>query len=60
MVEEVLYPAMEDYQLDIMIGVITCKDGGEAHEKLMSLIEVAKEENLPVKELLDADRKSVV
>ncbi|EGQ8017149.1 chemotaxis protein CheV [Vibrio alginolyticus] len=35
-------------------NVITCKDGGEAHEKLMSLIEVAKEENLPVKELLDA------
>ncbi|WP_249929951.1 DNA translocase FtsK, partial [Vibrio parahaemolyticus] len=31
-------------------NVITCKDGGEAHEKLMSLIEVAKEENLPVPE----------
>ncbi len=35
-------------------NVITCKDGGEAYEKLMSLIEVAKEENLPVRELLDA------
>ncbi|MEH0712459.1 chemotaxis protein [Vibrio owensii] len=35
-------------------NVITCKDGGEAYEKLMSLIEVAKEENLPVHELLDA------
>ncbi|WP_337167412.1 chemotaxis protein [Vibrio parahaemolyticus] len=35
-------------------NVITCKDGGEAHEKLMGLIEVAKEEQLPVRELLDA------
>ncbi|HBN6091918.1 TPA: chemotaxis protein CheV [Vibrio parahaemolyticus] len=35
-------------------NVITCKDGGEAHEKLMSLIEVVKEEQLPVRELLDA------
>ncbi|ASZ49709.1 chemotaxis protein [Vibrio parahaemolyticus] len=35
-------------------NVITCKDGGEAHEKLMNLIEVAKEEQLPVRELLDA------
>lgn len=35
-------------------NVITCKDGGEAHEKLMNLIDVAKEENLPIKELLDA------
>ncbi|MGR5130737.1 chemotaxis protein [Vibrio alfacsensis] len=35
-------------------NVITCKDGGEAYEKLMNLIEVAKEENLPVHELLDA------
>lgn len=35
-------------------NVITCKDGGEAYEKLMSLIEVAKDENLPVRELLDA------
>ncbi|UMM06313.1 chemotaxis protein [Vibrio campbellii] len=35
-------------------NVITCKDGGEAYEKLMNLIEVAKEENLPVRELLDA------
>ncbi|OQT99998.1 chemotaxis protein CheV [Vibrio parahaemolyticus] len=35
-------------------NVITCKDGGEAHEKLMILIEVAKEEQLPVRELLDA------
>ncbi|MGR5235959.1 chemotaxis protein [Vibrio alfacsensis] len=35
-------------------NVITCKDGGEAYEKLMNLIEVAKDENLPVHELLDA------
>jgi two-component system chemotaxis response regulator CheV len=34
-------------------NVIACKDGGEAHEKLMNLIEVAKEENLPVSELID-------
>ncbi|MBA5761175.1 chemotaxis protein CheV [Vibrio sp. 404] len=35
-------------------NVITCKDGGEAYEKLMSLIEIAKEENLPIRDLLDA------
>ncbi|MGR5543867.1 chemotaxis protein [Vibrio sp. PNB22_2_2] len=35
-------------------NVIICKDGGEAYEKLMNLIEVAKDENLPVHELLDA------
>ncbi|MEF1255424.1 MULTISPECIES: chemotaxis protein [unclassified Vibrio] len=34
-------------------NVIACKDGGEAHDKLMNLIEVAKEENLPVSELID-------
>lgn len=34
-------------------NVIACKDGGEAHEKLMNFIEVAKEENLPVSELID-------
>jgi two-component system chemotaxis response regulator CheV len=34
-------------------NVIACKDGGEAHEKLMNLIEVAKEEGLPVSELID-------
>ncbi|MCG9578571.1 chemotaxis protein [Vibrio tubiashii] len=34
-------------------NIISCKDGGEAHEKLMSLIEVAKEEGLPVSELID-------
>ena len=35
-------------------NIIACKDGGEAHEKLVSLIEVAKEEGLPVSELIDA------
>tara|TARA_Y100001960_G_scaffold275798_1_gene305555 strand:- start:408 stop:1391 length:984 start_codon:yes stop_codon:yes gene_type:complete len=34
-------------------NIIACKDGGEAHEKLMNLIEVAKEEGLPVSELID-------
>ncbi|MEL7293396.1 MAG: chemotaxis protein [Pseudomonadota bacterium] len=34
-------------------NVIACKDGGEAHEKLMNLIEVAKEENMPVSEFID-------
>ncbi|MCZ4293393.1 chemotaxis protein [Vibrio sinaloensis] len=34
-------------------NVIACKDGGEAHDKLMNLIEVAKEENLPISELID-------
>ncbi|MEX0336198.1 chemotaxis protein [Vibrio tubiashii] len=34
-------------------NIISCKDGGEAHEKLMNLIEVAKEEGLPVSELID-------
>ncbi|EEX93657.1 CheY-like receiver [Vibrio orientalis CIP 102891 = ATCC 33934] len=34
-------------------NIIACKDGGEAHEKLMSLIEVAKRENLPISELID-------
>ncbi|HAS6346814.1 chemotaxis protein [Vibrio sp. IRLE0018] len=35
-------------------NVIACKDGGEAHDKLMNLIEVAREENLPLSELIDA------
>ncbi|NVD08443.1 chemotaxis protein CheV [Vibrio sp. JPW-9-11-11] len=34
-------------------NVIACKDGGEAHEKLMNLIEVAKEDNMPVSEFID-------
>ncbi|WP_038173209.1 MULTISPECIES: chemotaxis protein CheV [Vibrio] len=34
-------------------NVIACKDGGEAHDKLMSLIEVAKEENMPISEFID-------
>ncbi|KLN66629.1 MULTISPECIES: chemotaxis protein [Vibrio] len=34
-------------------NIIACKDGGEAHDKLMSLIEVAKEEGLPVSEFVD-------
>jgi len=34
-------------------NVMACKDGGEAHEKLMNLIEVAKEENMPVSEFID-------
>ncbi|MCG9598248.1 chemotaxis protein [Vibrio sp. Isolate25] len=35
-------------------NIIACKDGGEAHEKLMEIAEVAKKENLPVTELVDA------
>lgn len=35
-------------------NIIACKDGGEAHEKLMNLIQVAREENLPLSELIDA------
>jgi two-component system chemotaxis response regulator CheV len=34
-------------------NIIACKDGGEAHDKLMNLIEVAKEENLPISEFID-------
>ncbi|WP_159737861.1 chemotaxis protein [Vibrio atypicus] len=34
-------------------NIIACKDGGEAHDKLMNLIEVAKQENIPVSELID-------
>jgi len=34
-------------------NIITSKDGGEAHEKLMEIAEVAKKENLPVTELID-------
>ncbi|QXO18877.1 chemotaxis protein [Vibrio ostreae] len=35
-------------------NVIACKDGGEAHEKLMDVERIAKEENLAVSELIDA------
>ncbi|ELQ2335238.1 chemotaxis protein CheV [Vibrio vulnificus] len=35
-------------------NIIACKDGGEAHDKLVNLIEVAREENLPLSELIDA------
>ncbi|WP_187600957.1 chemotaxis protein [Vibrio cholerae] len=35
-------------------NIIACKDGGEAHEKLMELKQSAKEENIPVSELVDA------
>ena len=34
-------------------NIIACKDGGEAHDKLMNIIEVAKEENLPISEFID-------
>ncbi|EKF9166065.1 chemotaxis protein CheV [Vibrio cholerae] len=35
-------------------NIIACKDGGEAHEKLMEIKQAAKEENVPVSELIDA------
>ncbi|MEK6173036.1 chemotaxis protein [Vibrio cholerae] len=35
-------------------NIIACKDGGEAHEKLMELKQAAKEENVQVSELIDA------
>ncbi|ELD3371592.1 chemotaxis protein CheV [Vibrio cholerae] len=35
-------------------NIIACKDGGEAHEKLMELKQSAKEENISVSELVDA------
>ncbi|HAS7915164.1 TPA: chemotaxis signal transduction protein CheV [Vibrio cholerae] len=35
-------------------NIIACKDGGEAHEKLMELKQAAKEENVSVSELIDA------
>lgn len=35
-------------------NIIACKDGGEAHEKLMEIKRVASEENVPVTELVDA------
>ncbi|MGD8109475.1 chemotaxis protein CheV [Vibrio sp. TRT 21S02] len=35
-------------------NIISCKDGGEAHEKLMEIAEVAKKEDLPVHELVNA------
>ncbi|OIQ26425.1 chemotaxis protein [uncultured Vibrio sp.] len=34
-------------------NIIACKDGGEAHEKLMELAKVAKEENVPLEELVN-------
>ncbi|MBN3493894.1 MULTISPECIES: chemotaxis protein [Vibrio] len=35
-------------------NIIACKDGGEAHEKLMEIAEVAKKEEISVTELVDA------
>ena len=35
-------------------NIIACKDGGEAHEKLLELAEVAKKEEVPVTEFVDA------
>ncbi len=35
-------------------NIIACKDGGEAHDKLMEVAQVAKNENLPVSELINA------
>ncbi|NRF15622.1 chemotaxis protein [Vibrio coralliilyticus] len=35
-------------------NIIACKDGGEAHEKLMEIAEVARKEEIPVTELVDA------
>ncbi len=35
-------------------NIIACKDGGEAHEKLMELKQAAKEENVPVIALIAA------
>lgn len=35
-------------------NIIACKDGGEAHEKLMELKQAAKEENVLISELIDA------
>jgi len=35
-------------------NVIACKDGGEAHDKLMELAASAKAENLPIDDLIDA------
>ncbi|WP_047049762.1 chemotaxis protein [Vibrio mexicanus] len=35
-------------------NIIACKDGGEAHDKLMEIKRVASEENVPVTELVDA------
>ncbi|KFI13528.1 chemotaxis protein CheV [Vibrio coralliilyticus] len=35
-------------------NIIACKDGGEAHEKLMEIAEVAKKEEIPITELVDA------
>ncbi|MEZ8823723.1 chemotaxis protein [Vibrio amylolyticus] len=34
-------------------NIIACKDGGEAHEKLMELAKVAKEEDVPLDELIN-------
>ncbi|CAM3646033.1 chemotaxis protein CheV [Vibrio aquimaris] len=35
-------------------NTIACKDGGEAHDKLTELAEIAKKEDVPVSELVDA------
>ncbi|MCG7489963.1 chemotaxis protein [Vibrio sp. Of14-4] len=35
-------------------NIIACKDGGEAHEKLLELAEAAKKEDVPVTEFVDA------
>lgn len=35
-------------------NIIACKDGGEAYEKLMEIEKVAKSENVPVTELVNA------
>ncbi|EEZ00210.1 chemotaxis protein [Vibrio mimicus] len=35
-------------------NIIACKDGGEAYEKLMEIKQTAKDENIPVSELVDA------
>lgn len=35
-------------------NIIICKDGGEAHDKLMEIAEISKQEHMPVTELVDA------
>lgn len=35
-------------------NIIACKDGGEAHDKLMEIQRVAETENMPVSELINA------
>jgi two-component system chemotaxis response regulator CheV len=34
-------------------NIIACKDGGEAHDKFMSIVEVAKKEDVPVSEFVN-------